>query len=402
MRFQERSVKLARVILTGVSSLLLAFTPALMAQTRSAQITGTVKDSTGAVVVGANVVVKNTDTQESYKSVTNGSGQYAIPYLQNGDYSVTISKEGFKQFVVESLHLDPAQTSQVNASLAIGAPTETVEVQASALQIQTETSEVAGLTTADEIDSLPNITQNPLYYASLQNGVISRNETMNTQTPASFGIGATARQNDSAYGVNGGRAFENSYQIDGLPVVNDGYNEIAVLPNLESMQEVQVHTEDFSAEYGQGAAVISITTKSGTNQFHGQVSYLNRNDMFNANSAANKAAVPYVPRPEFKVSDVGGAITGPIRKDHVFFTGSLHWLTHNQGGLALATVPTVLERQGDFGASLVANNGTGGGAPQPVRIWNPLTAVPVPGATNVYQRTEFPESTNCSSAVVNW
>ena len=294
---------------------------------------------------------------------------------------MTISKEGFKQFVVGSLHLDPAQTSRVDATVIVGASTETVEVQASALQIQTETSEVAGLTTADEIDSLPNITQNPLYYASLQNGVIARNQTMNTQSTASFGIGATARQNDSAYGVNGGRAFENQYQIDGLPVMNDGYNEIAVLPNLESMQEVQVHTEDFSAEYGQGAAVISITTKSGTNAFHGQISYLNRNDMFNANTASNKATpsaqLPYTPRPEFKVSDVGGAITGPIRRDHVFFTGSLHWLTHNQGGTNFATVPTQLERNGDFGASLISNSASGGGAPQPVQIWNPFSVTQI-------------------------
>ena len=385
-----------KIVSVCVFAILLFSTPVLQAQIRSATITGTVKDPSGAVVVGATVDVKNTDTQETYTTTSNRSGEYVLPYLQNGNYSVTISKQGFKQFVVQSLHLDPAQTSQVDASLAIGANSETVEVQASQLQIQTETSEVAGLTTADEIDSLPNITQNPLYYASLQNGVISRNETMNTQSTASFGIGATARQNDSAYGVNGGRAFENSYQIDGLPVVNDGYNEIAVLPNLESMQEVQVHTEDYSAEYGQGAAVISITTKSGTNQFHGQISYLNRNDMFNANTAANKAAVPYIARPEFKVSDVGGAITGPIRRDHVFFTGSLHWLTHNQGGTQLATVPTALERQGDFGASLIANSASGGGAPQPVRIWNPQTALPVSGATNVYGRTEFPVSTNCS------
>jgi hypothetical protein len=274
-----------------------------------------------------------------------------------------------------------------------------VEVQASVLQIQTVTSEVAGLTTADEIDSLPNITQNPLYYAGLQNGVTARNNMMNTQTSASFGIGATARQNDSDFGVNGGRAFENSYQIDGLPVVNDGYNEIAVLPNLESMQEVQVHTEDFSAEYGQGASVVSITTKSGTNDFHGQVSYLIRNDMFNANSAQNKATpsatLSYTPRPEFKVSDIGGSIAGPIRKDHVFFMGSLHWLTHNQGGTSFATVPTALERQGDFGASLIANNATGGGAPQPVQIWNPFSVTQV--AANVYQRTEYPQSTNCST-----
>lgn len=404
MRSENRSISFAgAAILVCVLSLLFAIAPAAMAQTRSAQITGTVKDSTGAVVPDADVTVKNTDTQATYTSKTNHSGQYAIPYLQNGDYSVTISKQGFKQFVVESLHLDPAQTSTVDASLTVGGADQTVTVQASVLQVQTVTSEVAGLTTADEIDSLPNITQNPLYYASLQNGVTARNETMNTQTSASFGIGATARQNDSAYGVNGGRAFENSYQIDGLPVVNDGYNEIAVLPNLESMQEVQVHTEDFSAEYGQGAAVISITTKSGTNDFHGQISYLNRNDMFNANTAANKATpsanLPYTPRPEFKVSDIGGAITGPIRRDHVFFTGSLHWLTHNQGGTSFATVPTQLERNGDFGASLVANSATGGGAPQPVRIWNPFSVTQV--ASNVYQRAEFPESTNCSTATVN-
>jgi len=400
MKFQARAVRLAVAAIPAcILVLLFALAPALMAQVRSAQITGTVKDPSGAVVVDASVVVKNTDTQESYTSTTNRSGEYAVPYLQNGNYSVTVSKGGFKQFVVEALHLDPAQSAQVDATLSVGTQNEAVTVQASVLQIQTETSEVAGLTTADEIDSLPNITQNPLYYAGLQNGVTARNETMNTQSSASFGIGATARQNDSAYGVNGGRAFENQYQIDGLPVMNDGYNEIAVLPNLESMQEVQVHTEDFSAEYGQGASVISITTKSGTNDFHGQVSYLNRNDMFNANISSNKAQAVPIARPEFKVNDVGGAITGPIRKDHIFFTGTLHWLSHNQGGTSFASVPTTLERAGDFGATLISNSASGGGAAQPVRLWDPTSATAVPApATNVYVRNEFPVSTNCPNA----
>jgi hypothetical protein len=122
-----------KIVSACVFAILLFSSPALLAQTRSATITGTVKDPSGAVVVGANVDVKNTDTQESYTTTSNRSGEYVLPYLQNGNYSVTISKEGFKQFVVQSLHLDPAQTSQVDASLAVGANNETVEVQASQL-----------------------------------------------------------------------------------------------------------------------------------------------------------------------------------------------------------------------------------------------------------------------------
>jgi hypothetical protein len=367
-----------------------------MAQVRSATVNGTVKDSSGAVVVGANIEVKNTDTQVSYTSVTNKTGDYTVPYLANGTYSVSITKAGFKGFVVESLHLDPGQTVKADASLTVGATTETVQVQASQLQMQTETSEVLGVTTAEVIDSLPNITQNPFYYAGLQNGVVPRNETSSTQNANSFGIGVAGRAQFSAFGVNGGRAFENSIQLDGLPITGDGFNEAAVTPNLESMQELQVHTSDFSAEYGQGAGVISITTKSGSNAFHGQVSYLNRNDAFNANTAANKAAVPLIARPVFKVNDIGGAVSGPIRKDHLFFSASLHWLSRNAGGTNLATVPTALERTGDFGASLIPGIG---GAATPVQLWNPFSVTPVSGATNVYQRAEFPVSTNCSTAV---
>jgi len=378
-----------------------------MAQVRSATITGTVQDSSGAVVVGASVGVTNSDTHTSFTSTTNRTGDYTVPYLQNGTYSVTITKTGFKQFIVESLHLDPGQTAKVDASLTIGATTETVQVQASALLMQTETSEVAGITTAEQIDSLPNISENPFYYAGLQNGVVPRNQTSSTQNANSFGIGVAGRAQASAFGVNGGRAFENEIQLDGLPITGDGFNEAAVTPNLESMQELQVHTNDFSAEYGRGQGVISITTKSGSNAFHGVVSYQNRNDGFNANTAQNKStpttvngvALTQTPRPIFKVNDIGLSVTGPIRKDHLFFSASYHYLTRNAGGVNTATVPTALERNGDFGASLIANSA---GQPAPVQIFSPfnLGALPTQQVTqvapNTWQRPEFPVSANCS------
>ena len=403
MRLQKDSFRLGVVAIpVFLLGLLLAMAPTLMAQVRSASITGTVKDPTGAVVAGASVVAKDTGRQETYSATTDKSGDYTIPYLSDGDYSVTISKDGFKQFAVESLHLDQSQVARVDAALAVGANTETVQVEAQALHLQTETSEVAGVTTADEIEALPNITQTPFYYVGLQNGVVPRNETQSTQSTASFGVGVAGRANDSAYGVNGGRAFENSIQLDGLPVMGDGFNEAAVTPNLESMQEVQVHTNDFSAEYGQGQGVINVTTKSGTNAYHGQFSYLNRNQAFNANTAQNKStpsvingvAEPYTARPIFKVNDVGGAVTGPIRKDHVFFSASFHWLKRDVGGTSFASVPTDLERTGDFGDTLF-NSGNPAG-PQVVRMFNPWSST-LYQSPNIYSRAEFPVSSNCNT-----
>ena len=390
MLFKQGFIKLRAVVSVCLLTLLLAGTATLSAQIRSGTITGTVTDPTGAIVIGAKVAVTDSETHESYATTTTRTGDYTVPYLETGTYSVTISKAGFKQFVVQSLHLDPAQTARMDASLTVGATTETIEVQALPQQLQTESSDISGVTSATVIDSVPNITENPLYYTSLQNGVTPRNETSNSQTLNSFGIGVAGRAEFSAFGVNGGRAFENDIQLDGLPIMGNGFNEATIVPNLEGIQEVQVISNNFSAEYGHGQGVLSLSTKSGTDKLHGQVSYLLRNEALNANTSSNKARG--IARPAFKVNDVGGALSGPIRKDVLFFASSFHWLGHNQGATNLVTVPTALERTGDFGATLVAGQSS---TPVPAQIFNPFSVTAI--NSNLYQRAEFPKSTHCSS-----
>ena len=120
------------------------------------------------------------------------------------------------------------------------------------MQLQTDSSTVSAGVSAQVIDVIPNITENPFYYTTLQNGVQPRNETASSQTLNSFGIGVAGRSEFSAFGVNGGRAFENDIQLDGLAIMGDGFNEASIIPNEEGIQEVRVINNNFTADYGHG------------------------------------------------------------------------------------------------------------------------------------------------------
>jgi hypothetical protein len=354
------------------------------AQIRSASLTGSVFDPAGALVPGAEVTATNIGTSTSSATKTTSAGVYTIPYLEAGDYRITVKANGFETFEATRIHLESSQTARVDATLKIGPTGTKVEVSATALQLQTDTSSVSGATNAAVIDALPNVTQNPLYYAGLQNGVAPRNNTNSSTTVGSFGIGVAGRAQFSAFGVNGGRAFENDIQLDGLPIMGGGFNEAAIIPNTEGLQEVRVINNNFSAEYGRGQSVISISTKSGTNQYHGEAAYLLRNEALNANTNSNNASV--LSRPAFKVNQLGGALSGPIVKNRLFFFSSYHYLQFNQGQNFLSTVPTDLERVGDFSKTLI----NVGGTPTPAQIFNPFQVTAV--ATDLYQRAPFPNA----------
>src|SRR4029077_7651660 len=228
-----------------------------------------------------------------------------------------------------SVNLATAQTVRVDAALKVTSLETTVEVQGQAATVQTDSPSVSGATAAQVIDAIPNITQNPLYYAMLQNGVQPRNETAASTSLNSFGIGVAGRAQFSAIGVNGGRAVTNDIQLDGLPIMGGGFNEAAILPNTEGLQEVRVISNNFTADYGHGQSVIAFSTKSGTNQYHGQADYMLRNEALNANTNSNKANG--LARSAFKANQLGGAVSGPIVKNKLFFFTSYHFLRFNQG-----------------------------------------------------------------------
>src|SRR5690242_14416271 len=235
------------------------------------------------------------------------------------------------------------------------------------------------------ISALPNPTDNPLYYALLQAGVAPRVASGDTTSLNSFGVGGVGRRQWSTIGVNGGRAFTNDIQLDGLPVMGGGYNEAAVMPNTEGLQEVRVISNDFSAQYGHGQAVISMSTKSGTNQFHGQADYTNRNEALNANNMYNNANG--IPRQAFKVNEFGGAVGGPIRKDKLFFFSSYHYLMHNRATTSLMTVPTPAEARGDFSHTFIRD---ANGSPVPAQIYDPFNVTQL--GPDLYERAIIPNA----------
>ena len=357
----------------------------LYAQIRSATITGTVKDSTGAVVPDANVVVTQQETGIVTTVKTTATGVYTAPYLAAGTYTVEVNVVGFAPYKQTGIVLAVNQTVRVEAELKVGAVGQSVEVSAQAVQIQTDSSTVQGAVTSEVINVLPNPTNNPLYYALLQAGVAPRTASGDTTSLNSFGVGGVGRRQWSTLGVNGGRAYTNDIQLDGLPVMGGGYNEAAVLPNTEGLQEVRVIANNFSAQYGHGQAVLSMSTKSGTNAYHGQADYTLRNEALNANNMYNNANG--IRRPPFKVNEFGGAVGGPIRKDKLFFFSSYHYLRHNRGTTSLNTVPTAAEAKGDFSHTFIRD---ANGSPTPAMIFDPYSVTQL--GPDLFQRAAIPNA----------
>ena len=262
----------------------LAWTSVAHAQIRSATLTGTVTDPQKAIVPGATVVITNEGTNVSQELVTNDAGLFTAPLLPAGTYSLTVTLSGFAPFKRSGIILNATETVRVPVELSVGALGQTIEVSAESPLLQTDRTSVSGAIGAEMIEALPNITQNPLAYAFLQAGAVPRAAAADTTSLNSFGIGVAGRRQLSAVGVNGGRAFTNDIQLDGLPVMGGGYNEASVVPNTEGLQEVRVISNNFSAEYGRGQSVISMSTKSGTNTFHGNGAYMLRHQGLDANT----------------------------------------------------------------------------------------------------------------------
>jgi len=389
-------------------ALLLCGALGLMAQIRSGTITGLVTDPKGAVIVGAQVTVTETATHVFYTTRTTDKGLYSVPYLESGTYNVAVTTAGFQDVTVNGLVVNPSETVNQDVQLHVGAMTSVVEVQAAAETLQTESSTITEGLSTHEMESIPNITLNPLYYLTLQNNVVPRVESATSQTIQSAGVGVAGRAELSAIGVNGGRAFENDIQLDGLPDTGDGFNEMTIVPNIEGLQQSQVISNNFTAEYGHGQSVMEMSTRSGTNEYHGQVNFLFRNQVLDANTWGNK--LQGIGRPDFQRSNAGAALGGPILKNKVFFFSSYHYETENQGGSNVETVPTSLERVGNFSQTLQPN---AQGQPVAAQLFNPYSVTQV--SPGLYQRApianaivtpsilpEGPAAFNAALAIFNY
>jgi len=334
----------------------------LLAQSDLGKISGFVKDPSGATVPNAKVSVRSNTGGVERQTTTNEAGYYVISNVPPGLYTMTVEAQGFQKFESTNNKLDPAADLVVDASLAVGAATQTVEVTGSAMQLQTESASVQKLVTREQIDSLELNGRNPIWLAALVPG--ARGTTLAnlnfgfTQGPANF---------------NGSRNPENLITFDGAPATRTRSNGTSLgAADVDSTQEVQIMTTDYAAEYGRtSGAQIRFTTKTGTSQFHGAAYEYLRNTALNANTWTRNANLltTHVTAP-FNYNQFGFNIGGPIyipdkfntNKSKVFFYAGEEWLKYhfvesgsspNSAGLLL--VPSVAMREGDFSELLGKN-----------------------------------------------
>jgi hypothetical protein len=308
------------------------------AQISTGTIVGVVEDSSGAVVPNAQVNLKQTATGETRQTITTGSGEFNVPFLQTGPYSVTVSASGFKTKTLSGITLQVDKTANLRIVLEVGAATETVEVTGSAPLVDSATSSLGQVIENKAILDMPLNGRNPF-----QLGLLSGNTTQ------MFGMGSNL-----PFIAGGGRFSANEVTLDGVDnntVSNAGAigrNGIAVVPSVDAVQEFKVKTNNFSAEFGHAAgAVINATIRSGTNQLHGTLFEFLRNNVLDANNFITNAAG--LPRAPFRQNQFGAAVGGPIVHNKTFFFADYQGTRqHLAAGSSITDVPPAALRTGDF------------------------------------------------------
>src|SRR5579872_3786967 len=327
--------------------LLIAFaTTPLLAQDTGA-ITGTVKDTSGAIVPGADVKIAGAAGGISRATTTNGDGDYLAAGLPGGTYDLAISAKGFKTYEAKGVVLRVGQRARVDANLALGNVSTEVVVQGENLaQVETQSSELAGVVTGKQVTQLELNGRNYTQLISLTPGATNQS---GTDEP---GQGAAT----VAYSVNGGRTEYNNWEVDGANNLDDGSNTTMITyPSIDAIAEFRVLTSNYGAQYGKdGSGTVEVETKSGTRSFHGDVYEFVRNDMFNAQNYFNsQAAGGTGVVPPYKKNDFGYTIGGPVYIPHVynvnkqktFFFWSEEWRKDIVPGQSFnQAVPSLAER----------------------------------------------------------
>ncbi len=321
----------------------------------TASITGTVKDPSGARITGATVTVTNTATGVAQTVTTNSEGSYAYPALQPGTYDVEVRKSGFKAFKQTGIVLNVNDALTVDASLQVGNAEEVITVTSDSLHVETTSTQLGEVIETQEMTAVPLNGRSYTDLLALQPGVGNTNSgigggssSVNTFQSGGFKLPEVSGDSNSGnLSVNGMRESANGYLLNGVSVQEFSYSGTAVIPNLESLQEFRIITNNFDAEYGNFAGgQVNVITKAGTNQIHGDVFEFLRNTDFDAANYFDQGV-----RGKFQQNEFGGTVGGPIKRDKVFFFADYQG-NRNVVGVSTGhvTVPTAVEQGGNFSA----------------------------------------------------
>jgi hypothetical protein len=335
------------------------------------------------VISGANIEVRNQATNVVSRAATTDRGVYSVPALDPGTYTVTAAAAGFKNLVRSNLELRVGDRLNLDLQLEIGAPSESIQVVGETPLLETASASSGTVIDRASVAALPLLGRNPFSLMAFTGGEV------HTPVGAASGI---ERPFDNggmdSYSVNGGQRFTNEFLLDGSPnTTTEGTapTNLGFVPPPDAVGEFKMQSNLYDAEFGRsGGAVVNVSLKSGTNDYHGAAYWYLRNDKLNANSVqANAAGIPLT---AFRWAQPGAMLSGPVvlpklynGKDKTFFMYSFELVRSSVPRPSSLTVPTALERQGDFSQTLFNGN--------PITIYDPLTTVQV--SPGVYQRTPF-------------
>jgi carboxypeptidase family protein len=313
----------------------------------TATLTGTVRDNTGAVIPGVGVTIKNTATGTVREVKTNSAGEYVAAALLPGQYNLTITATGFRTYQAQGVIIRVAQNARIDVTMQVGNTHEEITVHGEGLaQVNTESAESGGTITGKDLIQLQLNGRVFTQLIKLVPGVSDQTG----QDEGQVGV-----QGSILYSVNGGREEYNNWEVDGGDMMDNGSNfSLNVYPSVEAIQEVQVLTSNYGAQYGKnGSATIEVETKSGTNKFQGSVWEFARNEAFNAH---NYFDVPGTPKAGYKKHDFGFGIGGPILTNRTFFYWLENWRRETVPVNFYDFVPSLANRTGDFSDQCAPKN----------------------------------------------
>ena len=320
-----------------VLCLLFLFPATLIAQVDRGSIVGAITDPSGARVSGAQVTLTNRETNQSTRVTSNDAGDYKADLLRIGTYSIAVEKQGFQRAVESAVEIVVNQAARVDFALRIGSVSQTAEVSAAAPLLETESSSLGTVETQRRISSLPLNGRNFIQLAYLGPGANGGE----TGSNVSGGVFENERANE-AVSVNGLRVSNNNFLLNGVDNNEFGLGGVIVLPAPDAIQEFRTEENSMSAEFGRGGAAVNVVLKSGTNQVHGGVYEFIRNDKLDAVNYFNQGKQP------FKRNQFGAFLGGPIKKNKTFIFGDYEGSRLRESQPFISTVPTAVERTGDF------------------------------------------------------
>jgi outer membrane receptor protein involved in Fe transport len=384
MRVRSMSARRLFCLLVFVLS-----TPAgALAQVAAGEITGIVKDQAGAVIPGATVTVTNVGTNRQHVAMSTGGGVYTAPSLPPGEYRIDVELPGFKPVRRAAIRLSTGEKARLDFELAVGGIHEHLTVTADSPNLRAETASLGTVVEQEQVVKLPLNGRSFITLSSLAPGV--------ALPPTS-----------SLPRINGGRPRTNEYLFDGISVLQPEPGQVAFFPVVDAIQEFKIESNSPAAEFGRfNGGVINLTTRAGTNAFHGAVFEFFRNDSLNARNYFQRTNPV---KPDYRRNQFGGTLGGPLVRNRTFFFADYQGQRQAIARTVTSTVPTALQRQGIFTEAIagrlpVLYDPATGGAPRtpfpnntiPLNRFDSVAAsllqrYPLPtstGTANNYRRTE--------------